>query len=388
MDRVESHGLRRPVGSPSRPRFQVPRFGPLGLIVAFVGLLAALTAAEVQPGSPLAPWRQHDIRRPKPPVVEPSSNEIAGKAPKDAVILFDGSNLDGWQSSHGGPANWKVTDGEMQTVPGTGQIETKRKFGDMQLHVEWAAPNPPHGVGQDRGNSGIFLMGQFEIQVLDSYKAETYADGQAGAIYGQFPPLANASRPPGEWQSYDIAFRRPRFDTSGKLLEPARITLFHNGILVQDNEEPIGPTSWLKSLPYTDQGNSGVIALQDHNHVVRYRSIWLRELPERPAPSPSDRARPPVVSLSTELLDTYAGEYLLNSKPDSAKATIAREGNHLVITYPFRPQALVIEPISETVFDMPYTDGRYTFKKDEKGNVTGVHFRIGDGERDMKRVSQ
>ena len=126
-------------------------------------------------------------------------------------------------------------------------------------------------------------MGQFEIQVLDSYRAETYADGQAGAIYGQYPPLANASRPPGAWQTYDIAFRRPRFDASGHLTEPARITVLHNGILVQNNEEPFGPTSWLKWLPYTDRGGRGPISLQDHDHPVRYRNIWLRELPERAA---------------------------------------------------------------------------------------------------------
>ena len=159
-------------------------------------------------------------------------------------------------------------------------------------------------------------MGQFEIQVLDSYKAETYADGQAGAIYGQYPPLFNASRPPGEWQAYDIAFRRPRFDASGKLLEPARITLFHNGILVQNNEEPFGPTSWLKWLPYADQGDRGPISLQDHDHPVRYRNIWLRELPERPAPIAKDLARPKVVTLPTEVLDRYVGQYLLNEKPE------------------------------------------------------------------------
>lgn len=334
----------------------------------------------------MARWRQHDIRRPKPPVVEPANGTIPSKPPKDAIVLFDGANLDAWQSSSGGPAKWKVVDGTLQTVPGAGQIESKQKFGDVQLHVEWAAPSPPHGVGQDRGNSGIFLMGQFEIQVLDSYQADTYADGQAGAIYGQYPPLFNATRPPGEWQSYDVAFRRPRFDPSGNLLEPARVTLFHNGILVQNNEEPFGPTSWLKTLPYTNQGDRGALALQDHNHVVKYRNIWLRELPERPAPSPADLARPKVVPLPMSVLDQYVGQYLLNTMPDAPKATITREGGHLVITYPFRPQPLVLEPISETEFDMPFTDGHYTFRKDDQGRVTSVHFRIGDGERDMQRI--
>src|SRR5262249_34583654 len=159
-----------------------------------------------------------------PPVVEPAEGMIAARPPKDAVVLFDGSDLHEWMAPDGGPARWKVVDNSMVTVPGAGPIETRRKFGDIQLHLEWATPSPPTGAGQHRGNSGIFLMGQFEIQVLDSYKAETYADGQAGAIYGQFPPLSNPSRPPGEWQTYDIAFRRPRFE-AGKLREPAGVTV-------------------------------------------------------------------------------------------------------------------------------------------------------------------
>lgn len=351
------------------------------------GLLAGPAADEPRAGADAPRWRQHDIRRPTPPRVEPADAPIASRPPKDAVVLFDGSNLDAWKSANGGPATWKLADGSMRTVPGAGAIETYRTFGDIQLHVEWSAPEPPAGVGQDRGNSGVFLMGQFEIQVLDSYKADTYADGQAGAIYGQYPPLFNASRPPGQWQSYDIAFRRPRFDATGKLLEPARVTLFHNGILVQNNEAPFGPTSWLKWLPYTDRGGRGPISLQDHDHPVRYRNIWLRELPERPAPTMENLARPKVVTLPAEVLDQYAGQYLVNAKPDAPKATIVREGGHLVVTFPFRPQPLALEPISETEFDMPYTDGRFTFRKDDQGRVTGVHVRIGDGEREMKRVA-
>ncbi|SIO41784.1 protein of unknown function [Singulisphaera sp. GP187] len=352
--------------------------------IALSGLFACLAADGVRTGNPVTRWRQHDIQRPKPPVVEPSEAGIVTKPPKDAVVLFDGTNLDAWKSPAGKP--WKVVDGTMETVPGSGMIETKGKYGDIQLHIEWAAPNPPKGKGQDRGNSGIFLMGQFEIQVLDSYKAETYADGQAGAIYGQYPPLFNASRPPGEWQAFDIAFRRPRFDSSGTLLEPARITVFHNGVLVQNNEEPFGPTSWLKWLPYEDQGERGPITLQDHNHPVRYRNIWLRELPKRPAP-PTVVDRPKTVKLATDLLDRYAGQYRLNpnAKPNDPQATIAREGDHLTISFPFRPRPLALEPISETQFDMPYTDGRFTFQTDNSGQVTGVHFRIGDGERQLMK---
>jgi hypothetical protein len=363
-----------------------PRFG-FACLIATSGLLAGLAAAEGPTGMTAARWKQHDIHRPKPPVADPAEGTIAARPPKDAVVLFDGSNLDAWQSPGGGAPAWKVADGSLETVPGSGPIETKAKFGDVQLHVEWAAPSPPHGVGQDRGNSGVFLMGQFEIQVLDSYQADTYADGQAGAIYGQYPPLFNASRPPGQWQTYDIAFRRPRFDASGTLLEPARVTLFHNGILVQDNEEPFGPTSWLKWLPYTHLGDRGPISLQDHDHPVRYRNIWLRELPERPAPTAKALARPKVITLPTDVLDRYTGQYLLNAKPDAPQATILRDGPHLVVTFPFRPQPLVLEPIAETVFDLPFTDGRFTFRTDEQGRATGVLFRVGDGERDMKKIA-
>jgi hypothetical protein len=358
----------------------------LACLIAGAAVFACLADDAARPGLPSARWRQHDIRRPRPPVVEPAEGGLGVKPPSDAIILFDGTNLDAWKSVSGGPAKWRVADRVLETLPGAGMIETKGEYGDIQLHVEWAAPEPAVGVGQDRGNSGVFLMSDFEIQVLDSYKADTYADGQAGAIYGQYPPLFNASRPPGQWQTYDVAFRRPRFDGSGKLVEPARITLFHNGILVQNNEEPFGPTSWLKWLPYTDRGGRGPIALQDHDHPVRYRNIWLRELPDRPPPTAADLDRPKTIALPAALLDRYAGQYLLNAKADSSRATIAREDNHLTVTFPFRPEPLALEPISETQFDMPFTDGRFTFRTDDTGNVTGAHFRIGDGERNMKRV--
>jgi hypothetical protein len=353
----------------------------------FAAGLAGLAFAQVHEDDATPPrWRQHDMSRPAPKAVEPAE-PIASKPPKDAVVLFDGSNLDAWTGPGGGPAKWRVVDGAMETVPGGGGIETKARFGDIQLHVEWAAPSPPHGKGQDRGNSGLFLMNQFEIQVLDSYQAETYADGMAGAIYGQYPPLANAARPPGEWQGYDIAFRRPRFDAAGKLLEPARITVFHNGILVQNNEEPFGPTSWLKWLKYEGIGERGAIALQDHDHPVRYRNIWLRELPERAVPTGEALARPKAVSVPQATLDRYAGAYDLGSGRRSP-AKVTREGDRLAISLPFRPEPLVMVPISETAFDLPDTDGRFTFQVDDQGRVTGVHFRIGDSERVWSRVDR
>jgi hypothetical protein len=362
------------------------RLGLAGLIVvAATGLLAA---PQDRAASDDARWKQHDLRRPRPAAIEPADQGIASKPPKGAVVLFDGSGLDAWKSSDGGPARWTVADGVLEVAPGAGAIETKRTFGDIQLHVEWAAPDPPRGKSQGRGNSGVFLMGQFEVQVLDSYQADTYADGQAGAIYGQYPPLFNASRPPGRWQSYDIAFRRPRFDASGRLTEPARITVFHNGILVQDNEEPVGPTSWLKYLPYEDHGGKGPISLQDHGHPVRFRNLWLLELPERAAPTAQDLARPKVVPLPTDLLDRYAGRYRMGSQPDGPLATVAREGGHLTISFPFRPRPLAMEPISEAEFDLPSTDARVTFLKDDRGRVTRLRFRVADGSQEMTRVEE
>ena len=251
-----------------------------------------------------------------------------------------------------------------------------------------SGPRPTRrtGVGQDRGNSGIFLMGQFEVQVLDSYKADTYADGQAGAIYGQYPPLFNASRPPGEWQTYDIAFRRPRFDKSGQLLQPARITLIHNGILVQNNEEPWGPTNWLEPMPYEPGVDRGPIQLQDHSHPVRFRNIWLRNLPDRPAPTAQDLDRPEIVSLPAEMLDSLAGQYSAGPEASALRIKLTRDEGHLLLTLPHRPKPLLIEPISATVFVMPRTDARFTFKRDDQGNVTGVVFRVGDAERTLAKI--
>jgi len=227
-------------------------------------------------------WPQHSLDRPQPPVVH-VNGIVSSPPPSDAVVLFDGKSLASWRvadSTHnGGPAKWKVADGYMEVVARSGSIETKRAFGDAQLHIEWRAPTPPKGEGQERGNSGVILMGTYEVQVLDSYKNVTYPDGQAAAIYGQFPPLVNASRPPGEWQTYDIVFHAPRFDAGGKVLSPARMTVFHNGVLVQDNMALLGPTHHNERAPYTAHPNKLPLLLQDHGNPVRYRNVWIRELP-------------------------------------------------------------------------------------------------------------
>jgi hypothetical protein len=240
------------------------------------GSFLAMLLVSMTSGSNPADFPIHDRNRPAPKVVDPGS---AGKPPSDAVVLFDGKDLSPWKSQKdGAPARWKVENGYMEVAKGTGGIETAQSFGDCQLHIEWASPAPGVGQDQDRGNSGVFFIGQYEVQVLDSYQSATYPDGQAAALYGQYPPLVNASRPPGEWQTYDIVFRGPRFDGDGKLLRPARVTVLHNGVLVQDAVELTGPTAHKARPPYKAHPPKGPISLQDHSHPVRFRNIWVREL--------------------------------------------------------------------------------------------------------------
>ena len=246
------------------------------LIVLAGSVLISLAQTKVD-----TKWKIHDMDRPAPPVVDPgtpSTQDSPGRAPSDAVVLFDGKDLSKWQHHDGSAAKWKVENGYFEVVPKTGQLYTKDSFGDCQLHVEFSEPVPPVGESQERGNSGVFLHGLYEIQVLDSYQNKTYADGQAGAVYGQFPPLVNASRPPGQWQTYNIVFHGPRFDASGKLLRPAHITAFHNGVLTQDNVEPTGPTGHQVRPPYKPEAEKLPLSLQDHGNPVRYRNIWIREL--------------------------------------------------------------------------------------------------------------
>ena len=251
---------------------------------AAILILAAVPALAQEP-EPIK-YPVHDKTRPQPTVVDPGTGVPAatpGKAPSDAVVLFDGRDLSAWQAEKGGAAAWKVESGYFEVVPKTGAIQTKQSFGpDAQLHVEWMAPSPAKGVDQDRGNSGVFFGGgRYEIQVLDNYKSETYPDGQAGALYGQYPPLVNACRPPGEWQAYDIVFETARFDAAGKLVKPARATVFHNGVVVQHATVFTGPTTHKARPPYVAHPEKLPLQLQDHSHPVRYRNIWVRELKPR-----------------------------------------------------------------------------------------------------------
>ncbi|MDP2984352.1 MAG: DUF1080 domain-containing protein [Candidatus Latescibacter sp.] len=200
-------------------------------------------------------------------------NALEGRTPSDAVVLFNGKDLSEWVQPDGKPAAWTAGDGSFTVKKGSG-IMTKKEFGDMQLHIEFATPFPPKGEGQDRGNSGVYLQGIYEVQVLDSFGNKTYIDGMVGAIYKQYPPLVNASRPSGIWQTYDIIFHAPKFDSAKKVTQKARVTILHNGVLIQDNVE-IGSTP---GGPRSAEAPRGPIFLQDHNHPVKFRNVWMREL--------------------------------------------------------------------------------------------------------------
>lgn len=216
-------------------------------------------------------YRVHDGTRPQPRVVRP------GEPPSDAVVLFDGTDLSRWRSASGGPAGWRVADDTLEVVPRSGDIRTAEEFGDCQLHLEWSAPPEVRGESQGRGNSGVFLMDRYEIQVLDCYQNPTYADGTTAAIYGQCPPLVNACRPPGEWQTYDIVWEAPRFEGE-RLARPARLTLLHNGIAVHHAVELLGGTGHRRLPVYVPHAPVAPLRLQDHGDPVRYRNIWVRRL--------------------------------------------------------------------------------------------------------------
>lgn len=217
-----------------------------------------------------------EVWTPEPTKVTPG--KINSDAPSDAIVLFNGVSAAGWQHKNGDEAKWTVADNAITVKAGTGDIQTKQKFGDCQLHIEWRSPAEVKGEGQGRGNSGIFLMGRYELQVLDSYESKTYANGQAASIYKQHIPLVNACKAPGEWQVYDIIFTAPRFGENGRVIEPARITVLHNGVLVQNNATIWGGTQYIGSPYYEKHDAKEPLALQDHSNPVSYRNIWIREL--------------------------------------------------------------------------------------------------------------
>jgi hypothetical protein len=255
----------------------------IGAAVAFVAVLAfpVVGPQEKHPvgytDTPMLPdgkWHVHDSGRPAPAVVTPG---IGAAPPSDAVVLFDGKDLSKWKvQGTDKPAGWQIADGAAE-VNGTGSIETRDAFGDLQLHLEWAAPAKVESESQGRGNSGVFLMGRYEVQILDSFENRTYSDGQAAALYGQRPPDVNASKKPGEWQSYDILFRAPRFEGE-KLASPGVVTVLQNGVCVHHAVPFLGATRHREVAQYAAHPPTGPIAIQDHGNPVRFRNIWVRPL--------------------------------------------------------------------------------------------------------------
>lgn len=247
--------------------------------IAIVLVTASLIVARAGAQAPKPDEHVNEVPAPKtaPRVVTPGAS--LGAAPSDAIVLFDGKDLSQWESEKdGSPALWTVADGVVTVKAGSGSIRTKRGFNDVQLHIEWATPAEVKGEGQERGNSGVFLQSTYELQILDSYQNETYWHGSAGSIYKQHAPLVNASRKPGEWQTYDVVYHAPAFDSDGKVIRRARFTVLHNGVLIQDNVEVMGVTTHTGPPYYKAHPDKMPLSLQDHGMPLRFRNIWIREL--------------------------------------------------------------------------------------------------------------
>ena len=326
-------------------------------------------------------WKIHDMTRPVPVQVG-ASPQLPVPPPSDATVLFDGTDMSNWRAADGSPARWVIRDGSLAAVPGGGPVYSRDGYGDIQLHIEWAAPTPARGKGQGRGNSGVFLMGKYEVQVLDSHENRTYVDGQAAAVYGQYPPLVNASLPAGEWQSYDIVFRRPRFRPDGSVARPARITVLHNGVLVQDNSEIWGPTSWLQHLPYESHPDRLPLSLQDHGNPVLYRNIWLRELDEEPRPGPGRHQTKPIITMAPAILDKYVGTY---GEGGVSGVVISREDDTLFAKFGLLPP-LEILPHSKEEFSLRWTAARVVFALGSGGKPKSLTFHIGGDARPAARM--
>jgi len=264
----------------------------MGIAAAGLAVFSVKLSAEAVLGykdTPLLPsgkWHVHDPDRPVPPVVTPGAAFSHGaQPPSDATVLFDGTDLSKWKSAKTGDAPWKIQDGYMEVVPHSGNILTKKDFGSFQLHLEWAEPENVQGNSQERGNSGVIIYGLYEIQVLDNYNNPTYPDGQCGSLYGQTPPLVNACKKPGEWQSYDIIFESPRWNKEKELDRPASATVIQNGVVLHHKQALIGPTGHKKLATYKNtQASTGPIELQDHGNPLRFRNIWIRTIGDEEKP--------------------------------------------------------------------------------------------------------
>ena len=247
------------------------------ITVLIAAILLSVTSVFCQSEDKQLPPSATEFYEPVPPKVDPGKTNA--DPPSDAIVLFDGKDLNMWQSVNDKSfPKWNLSDGTMVVQKGAGNIQTKQSFGDIQLHIEWRAPQEIVGEGQGRGNSGIFLMGLYELQVLDSYESKTYTNGQAASIYKQSVPLVNATKSPTEWQTYDVIFKAPRFNKDGIVIDPATITVLHNGVLVQNHFTLRGPTEYIGIPKYKAHAEKLPLILQDHGNPVSYRNIWVREL--------------------------------------------------------------------------------------------------------------
>lgn len=339
----------------------------LVLLVSMVGMPFPLFQLEQTWEKQMHGWRVHDMKRPQPAKIDPgipSTQEVAGKSPSDAIVLFDGKDLSHWERVRGGPAKWIVKDGYMEIVPGTGDIRTIDSLGDCQLHLEWRTPEQFRGDGSDSGNSGVFMMSNYEIQVFDSYRTLLYADGQAGAIYGEQPPDVNACIEPGKWQSFDIIFHRPHFGNNGNVISPALITILFNGVVIQDNVEIPGPTGYMSEKYYKPHADKLPLTLQDHGNPVRYRNIWIRSLPKGP-----QEWAPPLpkgVQLSDKSIEQYAGSY-----GKGTPVIIEHQNGKLmarIASLPF----FELMALSENEFIGKRVDSRFTMDRDSIGKIKGL----------------
>lgn len=240
--------------------------------------MGAYAQKEYPQPAPMKP-EMSEYWTPQPPIVTPGTYQGDGimSPPSDAIVLFDGKDLSAWEDSKGGPAEWEVKNGAFTVVRGKGTIQTKQKFDNYQLHIEWTAPTEVKGESQGRGNSGIFMQGMYEVQVLDCYQNETYVNGMTGSIYKQTPPLANVMRKPGEWNTYDIIYSAPIFKEDGTYRVPPRVTVIQNGVVLQNNTTILGTTEYI-GFPKVKQHGAGPIVLQDHGNPVSFRNVWIRKL--------------------------------------------------------------------------------------------------------------
>ena len=356
-----------PLDFPAKPGQSCAPFPMKTPSILALGIMLSAPAALC--AAPDPNWLGHDRDRPQPALVDPgtpSSLDQPGRPPSDATVLFGGKDTSQWVAMDGSPTKWIIRDGVFECVPGSGYVRTLQSFGDCQLHVEWASPTPPHGDSQGRGNSGVFFgYDRYECQVLDSFQNPTYADGGAAAIYGQYPPLVNAMRPPGQWETYDIVWTAPRFNAEGNLVSKARETVFHNGVLVQNNVELTGPTGWIGRVPYKAHPERLPIALQDHGNPVRFRNICVRELGNH---------RHKEFMLPDAVLETYVGDYGANK---GNHVTIRRVPDGL-LSLTLAGQELVMHAQSQTKFFALTTDVQCEFQFTDASKVVAVS--VGDPE--------